>query len=79
MAGGADRVAANPGAPPLMERANVTPYASRAQPEQIYRDRNSSPAEPAGYSLPGNGPFLLNRRVPGRKSVIAVVPWRNPA
>jgi hypothetical protein len=55
-----------------MMRAGETPYASRPQPDQIYRDRNSSPAEPAGYSLPGNGPFLLNRQVPGRKFVIAV-------
>jgi hypothetical protein len=69
-AGGADRPAADRGTP-LMLRARGTPYAHRAQPEQIYRDRNSSPAEPAGYSLPGNGPFLLKRRLPGRNSVIA--------
>jgi hypothetical protein len=41
MAGGADRPATNPGTP-LMERASGTPYPHRAQPDQIYRDRNSS-------------------------------------
>jgi hypothetical protein len=56
MAAGADRVAANPHTP-LMERAGETPYPSRAQPDQIYRDRNSLPAEPAGYSLPGKRPL----------------------
>src|SRR3954466_9403666 len=39
-AGGADRHAADRGTP-LMMRANVTPYASRTQPDQIYRDCNS--------------------------------------
>src|SRR5690349_14487869 len=71
MAGGADRHAADPHTPLYGSRAG-TPYSSRAQPDQIYRDRNSSPAKPAGYSLLGNGPFLLNRRIPGGKAVIAV-------
>jgi hypothetical protein len=71
MASGADRPSADPGTP-LMERARWDSYASRAQPDQIYRDRNSFQAQPAGYSRPGNGPFLLNRRVPGRNFVIAV-------
>jgi hypothetical protein len=51
---------------PLTERTGGTPYAHRPQPNQIFRDRNSLPAEPAGYSPLGNTPFLLNRRVPGR-------------
>src|SRR3954466_3521913 len=41
MAGGTGRHAANPGDPP-MTRADETPYACRAQPDQIYRDRSSS-------------------------------------
>jgi hypothetical protein len=56
-----------------MMRADRTPHVCRAQPEQIYRDRNSSPAEPAGYSLSGNIPFFLERRVPGRKFVIVLL------
>ena len=50
---------------PLYGSRAGTPRTCRAQPEQIYRDRNSSPAEPAGYSLPGNGPFLLERSPSG--------------
>jgi hypothetical protein len=57
MACSADRPATDPGTP-LMERARWDSYASRAQPERIYRDRNSFPMEPAGYSLPGNTPLL---------------------
>ena len=57
---------------PLIMRADGIPHTHRAQPDQICRDRNSFPAEPAEYSLPGNGPFRLERRVPGRKFVIAV-------
>jgi hypothetical protein len=57
--------------PPYGSR-DGTPDTCRAQPDQIYRDRNSFPVKPAGYSLPGNSPFLLERRVPGRKFVIAV-------
>ena len=57
---------------PLYGSRDGTPHTHRPQPEQIYRDRNSFPVKPAGYSLPGNGPFLLNRRVPIREFVIAV-------
>ncbi len=68
------------GGPPLWMRAGGTPYACRAQPDQIYRDRNSFPAEPAGYSPPGNGPFLPQPT--GTRQKICDrgrLPWRNPA
>jgi hypothetical protein len=61
----------DPGDPLYGSRAG-TPYPHRAQPDQIYRDRNSLPAERVKYPHPRNGPFFLNRRVPGRKFVIAV-------
>jgi hypothetical protein len=44
---------------PLMMRAGGTPDTHRAQPDQIFRDRNSFPAEPAGYSLPKKRPLPL--------------------
>ena len=61
-----------PGDTPLWSARGGTPYASPAQPDQIYRDRNSSPADRRQIPAQRNGPFLLERRVPGRKSVIAV-------
>jgi hypothetical protein len=71
LAGGTDRLQRT-GEPPLMMRAGGTPRTSRPQPDQIFQDRISLPAESAGYPHPRNGPFLLNRRVPDRKFVIAV-------
>src|SRR4051812_48933462 len=44
LAGGTDRLQRNPHTPLYQSRAG-TPYASRAQPEQIYRVRNSLSAE----------------------------------
>jgi hypothetical protein len=43
--------------------------------EIAIRFRQSRPDIPC----PENGPFLLKRRVPDRKFVISIVPWRNPA
>jgi hypothetical protein len=43
---------------PLYGSRAGTPDTCRAQPNQIYPDRNSSPAEPTGYSLPRKHPLL---------------------
>jgi hypothetical protein len=51
MAGGADRPATDRRTP-LMMRAGGTPYAHRAQPDQIYRDRSSFPADRRQISSP---------------------------
>ncbi len=63
------------GGTPLMPRAGGTPCtcvpAARNRIrffEIAIHPRRSRPDDPC----PGNGPFLLNRRVPGGKSVIAV-------
>jgi len=42
---------------PLSGSRNGTPDTCRAQPDQIYQDRNSSPAESAGYSPRGQPPL----------------------
>jgi len=62
----------------IAERRGAVALKSRA-PGSDFQDRNSLPAECVKYPHPRNGPFLLERRVSGRKFVIAVVPWRNPA
>jgi hypothetical protein len=67
-----------PGGPPYDARGRDSLNQSRA-PGSDFQDRNSLPAECVKYPHPRNGPFLLERRVSGRKFVIAVVPWRNPA
>jgi len=77
MAGGADRHASDRETP-LMERACGIPYAHRAQPDQIYRDRNSSPAEPTGYSPPTKRPLPAGST--GTRQKICDrdrLPWRN--
>jgi len=62
-------------------RTPHTPYTDRATGLLMSVARNLTrfyeivirlPAEPAGYSLPGNTPFLFERRVPGRKRVPAI-------
>jgi hypothetical protein len=55
--GGADRPATDRETP-LMMRVGGTPHVCHTQPEQIYRDRNSLPAERVKYPHPRNGPFL---------------------
>jgi hypothetical protein len=71
MAGGTDRHAADPG-PPYTDRALglLIPIAcNRIRFIEIaIHLRRNRPDIPH----PRNGPFLLNRRIPGRKSVIAV-------
>jgi hypothetical protein len=62
-AGGTDRLQRNPHTPLYQSRAG-TPYASRPQPDQIYRDRNSLPAERVKYPHLRNGPLRLDRQVP---------------
>jgi hypothetical protein len=68
-----------PGGPPLWSaRAGTLMPVARNRIRFIaiaIHLRQSRPVIPC----PENGPFLFERRVPGRKSVIAVVPWRNPA
>jgi hypothetical protein len=58
-----------------------TPYTDRATGLLVPVVRNLTrffeiairlPAEPAGSSLPGNTPFLFERRVPDRKRVPAI-------
>src|SRR4051812_24057662 len=51
LSGGADRVAATP-TPPYTERARWDSYPHRAQPDQICRDRISSPADRRQISPP---------------------------
>ena len=72
MAGGADRPAADRGDPPYgCARAGLLMPVARNRIRFIeiaIRFRQNRPDIPR----PRNGPFLLNRRVPGRKFVIAV-------
>jgi hypothetical protein len=56
MAGGADRMERT-GGTPLVMRAGGTPYAHRAQPDRIYRDRNSFSAERCQTSAAGKPPL----------------------
>jgi len=53
-----------------------TPWSCRAQPNQIYRDRLRFRQIAVKHPRLGNRPLLLERRVPGRKSVIAVADCR---
>ena len=71
MAGGADRPAADRETP-LMMRAGETPYASRPQPEQIYRDRNSFPADRRQTSSAGKPPLTAGSTGTYAEFVIAI-------
>ena len=67
-----ERPAADPGTPLYGSRDwdSLMPVARNQM--QVPRDRNSSPAEPAGlFPARKTAPSWLERRVPGRKSVIA--------
>jgi hypothetical protein len=57
---------------PLMMRAGGTPYAHRAQPNQIYRDRNSFPAERCQTSLARKPPLTAGSTGNDAEFVIAV-------
>jgi hypothetical protein len=57
LAGSAGRMQRT-GRTPLMMRAGATPHVCHTQPEQIFRDRNSLPAERVKYPHPRNGLFL---------------------
>jgi hypothetical protein len=61
-----------PGGPPLMERAGETPYACRPQPDQIFRDCNSLPAERRQTSAAGKPPLMAGSMGTYAEFVIAV-------
>jgi hypothetical protein len=57
--------------PPVWIARWDSSYQSRAT-RSDFRNRFRFPAEPAGWSCPETAPFFFDRRVPGRKFVIAV-------
>jgi hypothetical protein len=48
-----------------------TPDSARAQPDQIFRVATRFRQNWSDIPCPENGPFLLKRRVPARKSATA--------
>src|SRR5688500_7058628 len=57
---------------PLMMRAGGTPHVCHAQPDQIYRDRNSLPADRPQTSPAGKPPFTAGSTGTYAEFVIAI-------
>ena len=72
MASGADRHAADPHTPPPYGARGRDSYPHRPQPDQIYRDRNSSPAERRPISAARKPPLTAGSTGIYAEFVIAV-------